>query len=127
MRISSDRSSSSRGKVPAMVDIIVLVGALTRCALLHFAYNLKYAQMNVRRCLIQEIIMYTRSTKSILAWSAGAVEYTDCIFAEGKNSQHTSVLDMIFNSLYMYKEDLALNNLQWLICRKTQPTQILYI
>ena len=23
----------------------------------------------------------------------------------------------------MYKEDLALNNLQWLICRKTQPNQ----
>ena len=22
----------------------------------------------------------------------------------------------------MYKEDLALNNLQWLICNKTQPT-----
>ena len=22
---------------------------------------------------------------------------------------------------YMYKEDLALNNLQWLICLKTQP------
>ena len=26
-----------------------------------------------------------------------------------------------------YKEDLALNNLQHLICHKTQPTQILYI
>ena len=29
--------------------------------------------------------------------------------------------------MYRYKEDLALNNLQWLICRKTQPNQILYI
>ena len=28
---------------------------------------------------------------------------------------------------YLYKEDLALNNLQWLICHKTQPNQILYI
>ena len=28
---------------------------------------------------------------------------------------------------YMYKPDLALNNLQWLICHKTQPNQILYI
>ena len=27
----------------------------------------------------------------------------------------------------MYKEDLALNNLQRLICHKTQPNQILYI
>ena len=26
----------------------------------------------------------------------------------------------------MYKEDLALNNLQWLICHKTQPNQIIY-
>ena len=27
----------------------------------------------------------------------------------------------------IYKEDLALNNLQWLICHKTQPNQIIYI
>ena len=27
----------------------------------------------------------------------------------------------------MYKEDLALNNLQWLICPKTQPNQIIYL
>ena len=25
--------------------------------------------------------------------------------------------------IYMYKEDLALNNLQWLICHKTKPNQ----
>ena len=24
----------------------------------------------------------------------------------------------------MYKEDLALNNLQWLICHKTKPSQL---
>ena len=29
--------------------------------------------------------------------------------------------------IYMYKEDLALNNLQWLICHKIQPNQILYV
>ena len=27
----------------------------------------------------------------------------------------------------MYKENLALNNLQWLICHKTQLDQIIYI
>ena len=27
----------------------------------------------------------------------------------------------------MYKEDLALNNLQWFICHKTQPNQIIYL
>ena len=26
----------------------------------------------------------------------------------------------------IYKEDLALNNLQWLICHKTKPKQIIY-
>ena len=26
--------------------------------------------------------------------------------------------------IYMYKEDLALNNLQWLICHKTQLNHI---
>ena len=30
-------------------------------------------------------------------------------------------------SIYMYKEDLVLNNLQWLIYHKTQPNQIIYI
>ena len=29
--------------------------------------------------------------------------------------------------IYMYEKDLALNNLQWLICHKTQPNQIIYI
>ena len=30
-------------------------------------------------------------------------------------------------SIYMYKEELVLNNQQWLICHKTQRNQILYI
>ena len=29
--------------------------------------------------------------------------------------------------IYMYEEDLALNNQQWLICHKPQPNQIMYI
>ena len=29
--------------------------------------------------------------------------------------------------IYLYKEDLALNNVKWLICHKTQPNEILYI
>ena len=29
--------------------------------------------------------------------------------------------------IYMYKEDLALNNLQSLICHETKPNQIIYI
>ena len=29
--------------------------------------------------------------------------------------------------IYMYIKDLGLNNLQWLICHKSQPNQIIYI
>ena len=29
--------------------------------------------------------------------------------------------------IYIYKEDFALNSLQWLISHKTQPNQIIYI
>ena len=36
-------------------------------------------------------------------------------------------LQTIYIFIYMYKQDLALKNLQWLICNKTQPSQILYI
>ena len=28
---------------------------------------------------------------------------------------------------YVYKQDLALNNLQWLICHKIQPTNYLFL
>ena len=29
--------------------------------------------------------------------------------------------------IYMYKEDLALNNLQWLICHKTKPNTVKWL
>ena len=42
-----------------------------------------------------------------------------------------SFKDLIYKlfvyKLYMYEEDLALNNPQWLICHKTQQDQIIYI
>ena len=40
---------------------------------------------------------------------------------------HKTQPNQILYLIYMYKEDLALSNLQWLICHKTQPNQILYI
>ena len=48
------------------------------------------------------------------------------------NYVKTNKLDKISSINYgftnhMYKEDLAFNNLQWLICHKTQPNQIIYI
>ena len=39
---------------------------------------------------------------------------------------HKTKPSQIVYLIYMYKENLALNNLQWLICRKTQPNQIVY-
>ena len=44
--------------VQAVVGSIVVVGALTRCALLHSAYDLKAAQMNVQCNLIRELMLY---------------------------------------------------------------------
>ena len=43
------------------------------------------------------------------------------------NACTKKVWKLIECTMYMYKEDLALNNLQWLICHKTQPNQIIYI
>ena len=43
-----------------------------------------------------------------------------------KNIIHKIYLEIIY-LICMYKKDLALNNLQWLICHKTKPHQILYI
>ena len=37
-----------------------------------------------------------------------------------KNLFHKICLEIIY-LIYMYKKDLALNNLQWLICHKTKP------
>ena len=37
---------------------------------------------------------------------------------------HKTHPNQIIYLIYMYKEDLALNNLQWLICHKTQPNQL---
>ena len=34
---------------------------------------------------------------------------------------HKTQTNQIIYIMYMYKEVLALNNLQWLICHKTQP------
>ena len=47
----------------------------------------------------------------------------------GISSSSAAFLFLIFlvNLIYMYKVDLALNNLQWLICHKNQPNPMIYI
>ena len=44
--------------VQAVVVGIMVVGVLTRCALLHIVYNLKAAQMNMQHSLIQQLMLY---------------------------------------------------------------------
>ena len=41
-----------------MVGSIVVVGALTHCALLHSICDLKVALINVQHCLIWELLIY---------------------------------------------------------------------
>ena len=38
----------------------------------------------------------------------------------------TKCLEIIY-LIYMYKKDLALNNLQWVICHKTKQNQSKYL
>ena len=40
---------------------------------------------------------------------------------------HKNKPNLITYLIYMYKKDLALNNLQWLICHNTKPNLITYI
>ena len=41
---------------------------------------------------------------------------------KGAFGSSLTIVDLL-TYLYMYKEDLALHNLQWLICHKTTPNQ----
>ena len=43
-----------------------------------------------------------------------------------KNVIYKMCLEILY-LMYMYKKDLVLNNLQWLICHKNKLNQILYI
>ena len=53
--------------------------------------------------------------ETIEAWE----KYNSASFKDVIKKMFTNPIFLI----YMYKEDLALNNLQWLICHKTQPNQ----
>ena len=43
-----------------------------------------------------------------------------------KNIVYKMSLEIIY-LIYVYKKDLALNNIQWLICHKTKHNQVIYI
>ena len=40
---------------------------------------------------------------------------------------HETQPNQIIYLIYMYEKDLVLNDLQWLICHKNQPNQIIYL
>ena len=50
-------SSWPKWKVSAVIVSTMVVGALTRCALLHFLFDLKASQMNVQYSLIWELML----------------------------------------------------------------------
>ena len=58
----------------------------------------------------------------------------NCVKKKQKKTSSGSFKNVIYKMgleimylIYIDKKDLALDNLQWLICHKTQPNQILYI
>ena len=58
VRISYDESSLRRGKIFILFGSMVVAGSLIRWALLHFVYDLKIPQMNVKRNLIRKCMLY---------------------------------------------------------------------
>ena len=78
------------GKVLAVVDRIVIVGALTSEALVNFVWDLKASQINVKLSLIQERFEYVlghnakEATKKISsAKDEGAVDHSKQKFRSG--------------------------------------------
>ena len=61
---------------------IVVVGTLTRCALLKSPCDLKTSQINMQWSIIQDLMLYEFELGHYTA-EVGAVEYTDCTSAEG--------------------------------------------
>ena len=64
-------------------------------------------------------VIYTGAFSILTAW-LGRRSVCNTMLLNSTKPNHIYLI-------YMYKEDLALNNLQWLICRKTQLNQIIYI
>ena len=88
VHISRDQSSFNRGRYPLwLVDSVLVIGALTRFALLHSWCDLKAVQTNAQRSLIQELMF------SEFTLSHNAVEATKSICcAKGEGTvDHSTV------------------------------------
>ena len=90
-----------QGKVTTLISSIEVVGALTRCALIHSACDLKTTQMNIQLCLIWELMLCEfKLGRNVAQLPVGVVEYVNCIFdMRVKTLPPTSILDMIVNNL----------------------------
>ena len=72
----------------------------------------------------QTVCKQMTDAKSWLLYSNTWNHLTVCKSSDSfKNSINKLSLQVIY-LIHMYKQDLALNNLQWLICHKTKPNQI---
>ena len=65
---------------------------------------------------------------NVISWLEFELAYYDSAVKplHHKDTPQKMCLVIIY-LIYMYKKDLALNNLQWLICHENQPNQIIYI
>ena len=78
--------------VQAIVGNIVVVGALTQCALLHC--HLKAAHMNIQCSLVQELMLY----ETELGYNAAEPSKKICVEDEGTIDDHT--VTRWFNKIY---------------------------
>ena len=91
-------------EVPFVVGSIVIVGALTCCALLHSLCDLKDMQMNVQYSIIWEIMLYefklchkaAEATKNIsYAKGQGAIDYRNQKFGSRNFTQVARIFMMM--------------------------------
>ena len=70
------------------------------------------------------MLLNRKTQKTVSVWRS-SWRWNKAWMKSPSDSQKIYLLN-IFN-IYMYKDDMALNNRQWLICNKTQTNQIIYI
>ena len=75
------------GKVPKVFNSIVVVGALTRCALLQSVYYLKATQTNMQHHQIQELMFY----KFVMSYKTAKVTKNICCTKSESTVDHNTV------------------------------------
>ena len=85
-----------------MIGSIVLVGALTHCALLHPMCDLKVVQINMQSSLIQEFMLY----KFELGYKAMEVTKNIC-YVNGEDAVDLSTVTRLFKQFNLDRQSLA--------------------